>query len=188
MKKLLIVTCVVLIASSVLAEIIIDSRTLIGMQNRTDESAIWCDVFYSDDFPDNSVCSGKPDDIWEIFPSCCNGAYNCRSEVVWNMYLCPSSYVYDSLLERCTELVGDRCPYEGNNPSDGEMTTPEPAPEVTCGTARTGKLPYGTDCTRFIKCTRGEGTLEDCPAGYVFYIPFAACLPGNRSTCQLLTV
>uniref|UniRef100_A0A182MXM5 Chitin-binding type-2 domain-containing protein n=1 Tax=Anopheles dirus TaxID=7168 RepID=A0A182MXM5_9DIPT len=172
-----------LLLGSSLGEIIVDSRAKIALQRRSIESdVLWCDVFYADDFPDNSECERALDGQWYSFPACCNGAYNCLNGGVWDIMLCPAQFVYDGLAEKCVPFTESECPQRHPMPGDEPSTE---QPPISCGTIRTGKLPYAPDCTKYIQCRQGEATLADCPAEYVFYIPFAACLPGEAKQCAL---
>uniref|UniRef100_A0A182IZL8 Uncharacterized protein n=1 Tax=Anopheles atroparvus TaxID=41427 RepID=A0A182IZL8_ANOAO len=179
------VTCLLLMVGSSLGEIIVNSRALLAMQNRTDEAVLWCEPFYSTDFPENSVCESKLDGMWDVFPACCNGAFNCLHGIVWDMVLCPAEHVYDFLAERCIPYNGVGC---GTAPAPGDDFTTTEEPPLSCGNVRSGKLPYSADCTKYIKCTKSEPTLESCPTGYIFYIPFSACLPGELTHCALYQI
>ncbi|XP_055626834.1 mucin-2-like [Toxorhynchites rutilus septentrionalis] len=59
------------------------------------------------------------------------------------------------------------------------------APEPICATESYGKkIAHPADCTKYIVCDGITGTAKDCYEGYIFYKPFAACLPGNKKTCE----
>uniref|UniRef100_A0A182RHR4 Chitin-binding type-2 domain-containing protein n=1 Tax=Anopheles funestus TaxID=62324 RepID=A0A182RHR4_ANOFN len=165
-------------------EITVHSRARMALQYRTARSDVmWCELFYADDFPDNSECVNGLDGQWHTFPACCNGAYNCLGGGVWDMVLCPAEFVYNSLTEQCTAYTGSECP--ARNPGDQPSTE---VPPVSCGTLINGRLPYPPDCTKYILCTRGDPALLDCPKDYVFYIPFSMCLPGEVKQCALYQV
>uniref|UniRef100_A0A182M7A3 Chitin-binding type-2 domain-containing protein n=1 Tax=Anopheles culicifacies TaxID=139723 RepID=A0A182M7A3_9DIPT len=165
-------------------EITVDSRARMALKTRVSRSdVLWCELFYADDFPDNSECETGLDGQWHTFPACCNGAYNCLNGGVWDMVLCPAEFVYNSLAEECVPFTGSECP--SRNPGDPTSTL---APPLSCGTIINGKLPYAPDCTKYIQCKQGDPSLRDCPAGYVFYIPFSMCLPGEVKQCALYQV
>uniref|UniRef100_A0A182SL58 Chitin-binding type-2 domain-containing protein n=1 Tax=Anopheles maculatus TaxID=74869 RepID=A0A182SL58_9DIPT len=177
----------VLLVGGSMGEIIVHSRARMALQNRTARSdVIWCELFYADDFPDNSECENGLDGQWHTFPACCNGAYNCVAGGVWDMVLCPAKFVYNSLTEECTPYSGVECPLRDQNPGDVPSTTE--APPISCGTVRNGRLPYLPDCTKYILCIQGDANLRNCPDGYVFYVPFSMCLPGEQKQCALYQV
>uniref|UniRef100_A0A182WEM8 Chitin-binding type-2 domain-containing protein n=1 Tax=Anopheles minimus TaxID=112268 RepID=A0A182WEM8_9DIPT len=144
-------------------EIIVDSRARMALQTRNARSDVmWCELFYEDDFPDNSECETGLDGQWHTFPACCNGAYNCLGGGVWDMVLCPAEYVYNSLAEECLPYTGSECP--PRNPNPGDQTSTE-VPPVTCGTLVNGRLSYLPDCAKYIQCSQGNASLLDCPTG-----------------------
>uniref|UniRef100_A0A182PN25 Chitin-binding type-2 domain-containing protein n=1 Tax=Anopheles epiroticus TaxID=199890 RepID=A0A182PN25_9DIPT len=159
-----------------------------ALQNRTTariSDVIWCELFYAEDFPDNSQCESAPDGQWYTFPACCNGAYNCLAGGVWDMMLCPAEFVYNSLTDECLPYTSSECPPRDSTP--GDMPSTE-VPPVSCGTVRNGRLPYAPDCTKYIHCVQEAASLHDCPEGYIFYPPFLMCLPGEGKQCTLYQV
>uniref|UniRef100_A0A6E8W8B5 Chitin-binding type-2 domain-containing protein n=1 Tax=Anopheles coluzzii TaxID=1518534 RepID=A0A6E8W8B5_ANOCL len=173
-----------LFVGSCFGEIKVDSRARMALQYRTARSSdvIWCELFYADDFPDNSQCEMARDGQWYTFPACCNGAYNCLGGGVWDMMLCPAEFVYNSQTDECAPYTGSECPPRDPIPGD-VPSTEEPA--ASCGTVRNGRLPYAPDCTKYILCVQEVASLLDCPDGYVFYVPFLLCLPGVIEQCTL---
>ncbi|XP_055531880.1 basement membrane proteoglycan-like [Wyeomyia smithii] len=255
----------------------------LALRKRSTDVIRWCEVFYQEDFPPNTSCEGREDNVWDYFPACCNGAFNCRSGFIWDVYLCAPYYVYDVVQDTCVRLEGDVCPYfaggtttpppvetttatteesttiteepttiteepttiteepttiteepttiteepttiteepttiteepttiiteeitteevgtetdttneesttEAEEPTTELAETTEP-PIISCETMVNGKLPHPTDCKKYILCLNSNPTVEDCYEGYIFYIPFLTCLPGDGETCELYKV
>ncbi|XP_058448281.1 proteoglycan 4-like [Malaya genurostris] len=68
------------------------------------------------------------------------------------------------------------------------ITTNAPTPtyQPTCGDDFSGLLPHPKDCTMYYVCHVGEDAiLMHCIDGYIFYVPFGVCLPGDGATCEL---
>nr|XP_019539663.2 uncharacterized protein LOC109410595 [Aedes albopictus] len=192
--KICVLVCLV---GAVVGEITVDSRATLALKKRSEMvgySLRWCDIFYQEDFPKNVDCSGKNDLVWDYFPSCCNGAYNCRNNAIWNIYLCAPGYVYDAASEGCVEFLEDSCPYVNGVPGD-DMTTEEDIPTTTesqiiinCNTVVNGRIPHPTDCRKFVECIDRVPHVRDCLDEYVYYAPFAVCLPGKEEACKLWTL
>ncbi|XP_055544608.1 uncharacterized protein LOC129729806 [Wyeomyia smithii] len=68
-----------------------------------------------------------------------------------------------------------------------QITTTTAGQAIICDDGFTGLLPYPNDCTKFYVCyaDQEQPTLKDCLQGYIFYVPFGVCLPGNSETCEL---
>lgn len=192
------VVMLICLIGGVIGEITVDSRATLALKKRSEMvgySLRWCDIFYQEDFPRNVDCTGKNDLVWDYFPSCCNGAYNCRNGGIWNIYLCAPGYVYDASMESCEEFSEDSCPYVGGGTGGDDMTTEEDIPTTTesqvvinCRTVVNGRILHPTDCTKFVECIDRVPNVRDCLEGYVYYAPFAVCLPGKKEACTLYTL
>ncbi|XP_065076534.1 probable endochitinase [Ochlerotatus camptorhynchus] len=193
MSKILLLICLVGYVAA--GEIVVDSRALLALKKRSDIdlfSLRWCDIFYQEDFPTNSVCSGKEDGVWDYFPSCCNGAYNCRFGSIWNVYLCPAGFIFNAAKEVCEDFTENTCPYLEDGTGEDDMSTTESTttqePVVNCNIVVNGRIPHPSNCTKFINCINGSAYVRDCLEGYIYYAPFAVCLPGLKETCKLHSI
>lgn len=193
MIRILLLICLVGYVTA--GEIVVDSRALLALKKRSDMVAFslrWCDVFYQEDFPSNTVCYGKEDGVWDYFPSCCNGAYNCHFGSIWNVYLCPSGYIFNAAKQACEDFAEDTCPYVGGGPRDDDIYTTESTttqePVVNCGIVVNGRIPHPSDCTKFVSCVGGNADVRDCQEEYIYYAPFAVCLPGIKEVCKLHSI
>lgn len=193
MSRILLLICLVGYATA--GEIVVDSRAMLALKKRSDMVAFalrWCDVFYQEDFPSNAVCNGKAEGVWDYFPSCCNGAYNCRFGSIWNVYLCPSGYIFNAEKGACEDFTEDTCPYVGGGTGEDDTSTTESPttqePVINCGIVVNGRIPHPSDCTKYISCRDAEANIRDCLEDYIYYAPFAVCLPGIKESCKLHSV
>lgn len=185
--NLLVAFCAVQLTSG---EVIMGSNVRLALKTRAEaESTLrWCYVFFQEDFPEDTICAGKPDGTWDYFPSCCNGAYYCRDEMIYKSHLCPPENIYDEVVDDCVPFTEEVCPYRGNTGSDdGDITTEDPI-ELNCGNVDSGRIPHPQNCNKYIDCANGEVTVVDCFEDYIYYAPFSVCLPGNVVTCKLNTL
>ncbi|XP_062559109.1 uncharacterized protein LOC134223898 [Armigeres subalbatus] len=193
-KKVLLLACLI---GCVVSDITVDNKAVLALKKRSDVVAFslnWCDVFYQEDFPRNVDCNGKPELVWDYFPSCCNGAYNCRNGAILDIYLCAPGYVYDTTAEICLEFSEDSCPYLNGGAGGGDDdttiddSTTEAQEIISCYTVVNGLIPHPSDCTKYVECINGDPNVRDCLEGYVYYAPFYVCLPGTKETCKIYTL
>ncbi|XP_058461082.1 uncharacterized protein LOC131436396 [Malaya genurostris] len=121
------------LAVFVTGEIIVASDARLALKKRSIDLEVvrWCDIFYQEDFPPNTACEGKEDNIWDYFPTCCNGAYNCRSGTIWDVYLCAPQFIYDVIMKTCIKFEGNICPYYETGGNSTILTTTTSVPTRT---------------------------------------------------------
>ncbi|XP_070490366.1 integumentary mucin A.1-like [Chironomus tepperi] len=73
-----------------------------------------------------------------------------------------------------------------------QTTTSPPLSSTTmnpdiCETIGTGIVEIPGDCTRYLLCILGEGSIINCDIDEVFYPTTGRCVPGNPLTCEVFT-
>lgn len=147
----------------------------------TAEDTQFCDAFPRDEPP--LYCAGTSGSFWMSSPSCCNVKFECLDGAYNQGFRCSSpGFIPD--LQRLICIEDSTCVREEEVPGDG--TDDNTVPDIICSNASAEYLPHPSDCPKYFRCVHGAVQQLECMDGSIFSYQFQQCLPGDKTTCQLI--